>query len=48
MMAFARVLSATLVIMAPGMALAGPAEEANAVIDGVGRQPTAPTTVMRW
>ena len=33
MMAFARVLSATLVIMAPGMAFAGPAEEANAVID---------------
>lgn len=33
MKAFARVLSATLVIMAPGVAFAGPAEEANAVID---------------
>lgn len=33
MMAFARVLSAMLVIMAPGMAFAGPVEEANAVID---------------
>jgi len=32
-MAFARVLSAMLVIMAPGMAFAGPVEEANAVID---------------
>ncbi len=32
-MAFARVLSAMLVIMAPGMAFAGPEEEANAVID---------------
>lgn len=32
-MAFARVLSAMLVIMAPCMAFAGPAEEANAVID---------------
>ena len=33
MMAFARVLSAMLVIMAPGMAFSGPVEEANAVID---------------
>lgn len=33
MMAFARVLSAILVIMASGLAIAGPAEEANAVID---------------
>lgn len=33
MMAFARVLFAMLVIMAPGMAFAGPVEEANAVID---------------
>ncbi|MDO8981110.1 MAG: SgcJ/EcaC family oxidoreductase [Afipia sp.] len=33
MMAFARVLVAMLVIMAPGKAFAGPAEEANAVID---------------
>jgi uncharacterized protein (TIGR02246 family) len=33
MTAFARVLSAMLAIMAPGMAFAGPAEEADAVID---------------
>ncbi|MGL4261760.1 MAG: SgcJ/EcaC family oxidoreductase [Afipia sp.] len=32
-MAFARALFAMLVIMAPGKAFAGPAEEANAVID---------------
>lgn len=33
MMAFARVLLAMLVIVAPGAAFAGPADEANAVID---------------
>lgn len=33
MMAFARVLFAILVIVAPGLVIAGPAEEANAVID---------------